>query len=400
MVSHQLSAISCQPKQFLLLLIAESCVLIALSGCATLTVPQQAGRLAASFHQPSTTTGYDDYVGVIHVHTGDYSHDAHGTFKRVVRVANAQHLDYVIMTEHNNLQALRDGLEGWHGAVLILIGMEISAPDGHYLAFNIAEEFDRHSLTTQEVIDEVNRQGGFGFIAHPYFKKGRWTNWSVTGFTGIEAYNVSHDALDENRLRLVLWTLTAPADPFYFSILDRPYDPLAKWDVLNRSHDRVVGIGSTDAHEFHLLGFKFAPYEALFQLSRTHLLIPTGEELTDQAIYDALRSGHVYFSIEWLAEAKGFQFTVEQGTRLLGIMGDEIVWEPDLHLNISLPTAAQLALYRDGQQIAETTAQSWRVPVTHPGVYRVEATRHEKPWIFSNPIYIRAAIEAPEEQEK
>ena len=34
MVSHQLSAISCQPKQFLLLLIAESCVLIALSGCA------------------------------------------------------------------------------------------------------------------------------------------------------------------------------------------------------------------------------------------------------------------------------------------------------------------------------------------------------------------------------
>ena len=40
------------------------------------------------------------------------------------------------------------------------------------------------------------------------------------------------------------------------------------------------------------------------------------------------------------------------------------------------------------------------MPVTHPGVYRVEATRHEKPWIFSNPIYIRAAIEAPADPDQ
>ena len=364
--------------------------LFSAAGCAVLTHLDH-HPITSSAINPASLSGdtYEDYVGVIHVHT-TYSHDAHGTFEDVVRIANAQRLDYVIITEHNTLQPRRDGKEGWHGAVLILIGMEISTRGGHYLAVNITDEIDRQKLTTQEIIDAVNRQGGLGFIAHPYFKNGRWRDWTVTGFTGIEAYNVAHDTLDENRLRLVLWTLTAPVGPFYFSILDRPYDPLAKWDALIRQYGRVVGIGSADAHEFHLAGLKFAPYEVMFQIIRTHVLAPRGT-LTGQAVYDALRQGHAYFSIELLAEAKGFTFVVENARGIVGVMGDEVAFEPELRLTISLPAAAQLALFRDGQELAETTAQAWQVPVTQPGTYRLEATRHGKPWIFSNPIYIRPA---------
>ena len=368
-------------------LIADSCLLIALSGCAVLTrVPRR--LLATEAPAPAAVDdGYEDAVGVIHIHT-TYSHDAHGRFEDAVRIANAQRLDYLIVTEHNTLQPLREGKQGWHGAVLVLIGTELSTRAGHYLALNVSEEIDRYKLTAQQVIDEVNRQGGFGFIAHPYFKKGRWKDWTVTGFTGIEAYNVAHDTLDENRLRLVLWTLTATAEPFYLSILDRPYDPLAKWDELISQHGRVVGIGSADAHEFHLAGLTFAPYEVMFQFARTHVLIPPGG-LTDRAIYTALRQGHAYFAIELVAEAKGFQFVAERGGKVLGTMGDEVVWEPDLRVSASLPAPAQLALFRDGVLIASTTAQAWQVPITQPGVYRLEATRHNEPWIFSNPIYVR-----------
>jgi len=330
--------------------------------------------------------GYHDYVGVIHVHT-TYSHDAMGTFEDAVRVANAQRLDYLVITEHNHLQPLRDGKQGWHGGTLFLIGMEISTASGHYLAMNVTQDIDRSVMTAQQIIDEVTRQGGFGFIAHPFFKHGRWRDWSVTGFTGIEAYNIAHDTLDENRLRLVMWTLTVPAEPFYLSILQRPYDPLSTWDEMIRRHHRVVGIGSSDAHEFHLFGLKFAPYEVMFQFIRTHALIPS-QTLEASAVYDALRKGHAYFAIELLAEAKGFSFLARNAERILGIMGDQVPLEPALRVTTALPAPAQLTLFKDGQPIGMTTAQSWEVPITSPGAYRLEASRHGQPWIFSNPIYV------------
>jgi hypothetical protein len=361
--------------------------LIAVAGCAVMTrLHRPYAPERGSVPSDTPEDGYHDYVGVIHVHT-TYSHDAMGTFEDAVRVANAQRLDYLITTEHNNLQALRDGRQGWHGGTLFLIGMEISASGGHYIAMGVTEEINRHVMTTQQIIDEVNRQGGFGFIAHPFFKKGRWTDWSVTGFTGIEAYNVAHDTLDENRARLVMWTLTVPAEPFYLSILQRPYDPLSTWDEMIRRHGRVVGIGSSDAHEFHLFGLKFAPYEVMFQFIRTHVLVPS-QPLEASAVYDALRQGHAYFSIELLAEAKGFSFMARNAERLLGIMGDEVMLEPHLRLTAVLPAPAQLTLFKDGQPMDAVTAQTWEVPVESPGVYRLEASRHDKPWIFSNPIYV------------
>jgi hypothetical protein len=365
------------------------------AGCAVLTrtPPRRLPPPAGAAGPPAVEDGYEDRVGVIHVHT-TYSHDAHGTFEEVVRTANAEALDFVITTEHNHLQALRDGRQGWHGAVLVLIGVEISTKAGHYLALNVTEEIDRHALTAQQIINEVNRQGGLGFIAHPYFKKAPWRDYTVTGFTGIEAYNVAHDTIDENKLRLALWTLTAPIEPFYFSILDRPYDPLAKWDALIRQHGKVVGIGATDAHVFKLAGLHFAGYDIMFQMARTHVLTPPGA-LTPEMVYDALRQGHAYVAVELLVEAKGFVFAAESPRGIIGIMGDEVPLEPELRLTASLPAAAQMALFRDGRSVADMTGMSWQIPVEKPGAYRLEASRHGKPWIISNPIYVRPALEAP-----
>ncbi|MBI4004328.1 MAG: PHP domain-containing protein [Candidatus Omnitrophica bacterium] len=370
-------------------------------GCAALPLP-----FPLQHKEPSTAgvpfavldDGYTDYVGAVHIHT-TYSHDAHGTFEDVIRVANAQRLDYVILTEHNNLRALRDGRQGWYGGTLVLIGMEISTHDGHYLAFNVTEEIDRKTLTTQQVIDEVNRQGGFGFIAHPYFKKARWNDWAVTGFTGIEAYNVAHDSLDENRARLVAWTFTVPPDIFWLSLLDRPYDPLRTWDQLIARRGRIVGIGSTDAHEFHLMGLKFAPYEIMFRFVRTHILV-SSPTLTKEGVYDALRAGHAYIAIELATEVNEFLFMAEDGKQVLGIMGDEVAFQPGLTLTTVLPAVAELTLFRNGEAVDHTIGQSWQIPVTQPGAYRVEAMRHTKPWIISNPIYVRAATSTPEEKEK
>ena len=371
--------------------------LIAAAGCTAAIRPPRLllGRAAAERRpqERQPLNGYYDHAGVIHIHT-TYSHDAHGSFEDVVRAANAQGLDFVVVTEHNTLQPLRDGRQGWHGAVLVLIGVEISTRSGHYLALNVREEIDRSQLFPQQIIDEVNRQGGLGFIAHPYFPKARWTDWTVTGITGIEVYNVAHDTMDENKGRLVLWTLSAPVGPFFYSILDRPYDPLAKWDELIAARGRMVGIGGADAHEFHLFGLVFAPYDIMFRMARTHVLT-SSPHLTEEAVYGALRAGHAYVAIELVADARGFSFAAETDRGAAGVMGDEVVFEPGLRLVATLPAVATLALYRDGAPVASTIGRRWVVPITAPGAYRLEASRHEKPWILSNPIYVLPAPEPP-----
>jgi hypothetical protein len=364
-------------------------LLLVSTGCSVVLPLSVRPALSRLPSDKRLTDTYRDYVGVMHVHT-TYSHDAHGTVPDVVRVANAQRLDYAVLTEHNNLQALRDGHQGWHGGTLLLVGEEVSTPGGHYLALNITEEIDRHKLTTQQVIDEVNRQGGLGFIAHPFFKKRPWTDWTVSGMTGIEAYNVAHDTLDENRLRLVAWTLTAPPNMFYLSLIDRPYDPLRLWDTLIQRHGRMTGIGSTDAHEFHAVGLNFASYEIMFQLIRTHLLIPSSS-LTPEGVYDALRAGHAYLAIELMVPAKGFVFFAEREGQMLGIMGDAVEFVPGLALTAILPAPASFSLWKDGQETATRIGQQWHVPVTEPGTYRLEASRHNTPWIMSNPIYVTPA---------
>ena len=78
------------------------------TGCAVLSPlkrPEAPGLQAASEHVPDD--GYEDYAGVIHIHT-KYS-DGAGTFEDIARVANAERLNYLIVTDHNTLQPLRDG---------------------------------------------------------------------------------------------------------------------------------------------------------------------------------------------------------------------------------------------------------------------------------------------------
>jgi hypothetical protein len=132
---------------------------------------------------------------------------------------------------------------------------------------------------------------------------------------------------------------------------------------------------------------KFAPYEMMFQLVRTHVLLPS-TSLTAAGVYDALRRGHAYAALELISEAKGFMFLAKRGRQTLGIMGDQVTFIPDLRLTASLPTPAELTLYRDGEAVERTIGRTWEIPVTRPGVYRLEAARHGKPWIISNPIYV------------
>ncbi len=341
---------------------------------------------------PPTDPRHHDYAGIIHIHT-TYS-DGTGTYAQIARIAARRGLDFLIVTDHNTLQALADGKEGWYPTeaahrTLVLVGEEISAPDGHVLAIGVTQPV-RRDQPTQAILDDIARQGGLAFIAHPRYRRRPWTNWDVHGYAGLELYNVVEDVADAHWLRTGFAGLLAAPEAFYRALMRRPNATLAQWDRLLADGRPLVGLGAVDAHGLRLWQLRLAPYDVLFNTIRTHLLM---SELSRGAVLEALRAGHAYLAVDLLGDATGFVVRAESEGRIAGVMGDAVPWSRDLSLRIYAPTTARLRLYQDGRLVEERRAQTWRYAVTAPGVYRVEADLHGQFWIAANPIYVQAVAE-------
>ena len=133
------------------------------------------------------------------------------------------------------------------------------------------------------------------------------------------------------------------------------------------------------------------PYHRSFRNMSTHILSP---DLTESAIRTALRSGHAYVSHDWICDPTGSRFELLSATdQPLAIMGDERLFASDQKLLAQLPVACHIRLLSGGRPIAERSSDRLEHAVTSPGVYRVEAwlevNGEERPWLYSNPIYLR-----------
>lgn len=346
----------------------------------------------------------NEYVGNLHVHS-TYS-DGTGSIAEIALAASRAGIDFVGVTDHHALTGLHKGEEGWHGKVLVVVGMEIGEEHNHYLAWRISKDVPDNRENPQAFIDAVRRQGGIGFIAHP-FEKGckygysghafTWTDWGVKGFTGICIWNFVSQ-----------WKgpITNPLKAVYYYLYRRgavtgpDKDTLAAWDA-QLAKVRSVAIGGTDAHAFRFgfLGMKakIFPYEYIFRTINTHILTEdkfTGDVVHDrEVVYAALEKGRCFVSFDLLGSGRGFEFTASNLTRK-ALMGDEIEISDGLKLTVKLPCAAKVRLIRDGQTLREDFGVMHIHTVKKPGVYRVEVSKKGllggfRPWIFSNPIYVR-----------
>jgi len=72
-------------------------------------------------------------------------------------------------------------------------------------------------------------------------------------------------------------------------------------------------------------------------------------------------------------------------------MGDEVQFAPGLALKAELPSAAdRIALVLNGGEAASVqNASRLEFAPKSAGAYRIEAFRSGRPWIFSNPVYVR-----------
>ena len=348
-----------------------------------------------------------DYTGVIHFHSL-YSFDGRVSIEEIIKAAGENGIDFLMLTDHSTLGARKDGLEGWNGGILLVVGQEITPRFNHYLAFDINEEliFNENDIECkpQDYIDRVNALGGIGFIAHPdhegtkkfHVKHFPWQDWSVYGYTGMGVWDFMTDW--QSTLKSLPSALIAYLFPAY--VLKGPRDKtLERWDHLNKE-GRVVGIGELDNHDTprKILGITVGvfPFKRAFRFTRTHLLLDNplkGKAEEDiKALLNALANGRAYVAMEYFRDAKGFSFSLSDFNREV-TMGDEFSLKGEALLNVKIPEKGKIHIIHDSRLFAETIDKNITCKILQRGIYRAEVylkvRGKYRPWIFSNPVYVR-----------
>ncbi len=346
---------------------------------------------------PQPADGYVRVAGVVHVHTTHS--DGGGSPGEVIAAAREAGLQFLVITDHDTLEAKR--IEGYHDNVLVLVGAEISTDAGHVLGLGISDPVYRFSGDVRDALMDVRDLGGVAFAAHPVTPRTEfeWAGWSEPGNWGIELLNGDSQWRVAGPLRLARAAAMYPLNARYalLSILTPPRDTLERWDTLLQERE-VPGIAGLDAHARVPIagqtGFDFPSYRSLFTVMRNHVLLdraPSGDvERDTAALLDALSRGRGYVGIDALAPASGFSFVVEQEGHQW-TMGDIVPYGAGITLRAggAMPSGALVRLIHDGRVIEERPGAVVRENV-EPGVYRVEVfvPGWEPPWVLSNPIYV------------
>lgn len=100
----------------------------------------------------------------LHIHS-QYSEDAQGTPKEIMKHLINKGLNGMSITDHNTLEGSIKALKLADKDFCVIPGMEISTADGHVLALNINEVIPK-SLSAEDTIDRIIDQGGTPIIPH------------------------------------------------------------------------------------------------------------------------------------------------------------------------------------------------------------------------------------------
>jgi hypothetical protein len=113
----------------------------------------------------------------------------------------------------------------------------------------------------------------------------------------------------------------------------------------------------------------------------------------EAAVREAVTRGHAYVAHDWLCDSTGFAFVARTDGNTNSIMGDEVNLDSRPTLSAATPLTCTMKLVRNGEVIQTTNANRLSFEVKVTGVYRIEAwlevDGEHRPWIYSNPIYIR-----------
>ena len=354
-----------------------------------------------------TDPGLHDVSCVLHVHS-TYS-DGTATVGELLDAGRESAVDALLLTDHDTLAARYEGWEGYHDGLLLLVGLEVSPKQGHYLAFGTEHEIPHDGRSAREIAAAVRAAGGVGFAAHPFSRGGHMLlpslarrivlphGWPALehedGMDGIELWSLLTDAAEAWRTpaEALRW-LRAPERAVAEG---PPTHHLEIWDRLS-THRRLPAIGGLDDHQ---RGIRVRdtirspiPHRLTFRLLRTHLLCDrplSGDLEADRAsILAALGAGAAWLHCPFIAPAQGARLWVERGEGATVAMGAEAAADQAV-LRLRLPSAADVKVLHNGRQIDETHSAKLDLAIADPGAYRIEARIGGRLWLLSNPVHLR-----------
>lgn len=383
-----------------------------------------------------------EYRVNLHVHS-KFSHDSRGEIDEIVSAAKKAGTQVLMFTEHpaEHYDFVTDGHQGLKDGVLLIPGAETKG----MLVFPRESVKPVESLQSQDLSLHVRGRSGLTFLSHLEERM----DWELKGLTGVEIYNTHADAKDEKRLfasiKNPLWLIQAaqlfdkyPQEAMS-TLLDYPQDYLRRWDELCAIAPHT-GVSANDAHQNIGLKIKVAegnrcrvedalgeellmldrkvvsaiqpipdtaqvgdvvfrmqldPYENSLRHVGTHVL---ASDQTRDAISEALDRGRAFVAFDWIADARSFDWTAEQGTSRFE-MGSTVPLAAGLKLVGRAPLPGHWRIFRSGKLVLESDGASVEFPVTEAGHHRAELwldlAGERTPWVLSNPIYVREAFRQP-----
>jgi hypothetical protein len=354
--------------------------------------------------------------GVIHIHTN--RSDGLSGPDEIAAAAARVGLKFIVFTDHGDATRRPDA-PVYRSGVLCLDGVEISTTGGHYIALDMPASPYPLGGEPRDVVEDVQRLGGFGIVAHPDSPKTelRWRDWAAP-FDGIELVNPDSSWrvwAQQSGWRPKLKLFAALVDyPFrspetIAGLLHEPQELPMQWAGVTQRR-KLVSMAGADAHAKLALrnadpgdsGFALPlpGYESSLRVLSVHVRPErafTGNAADDAGVLiRAIRAGHAYTAIDGVATPASLEVTASNASATV-TAGDELAAGSPVTLRVrtNAPASFTTSVW-DGTKLVSGDHHepefSLTLPAT-PAVYwvsiRSTGRRPEIAWATSNPIYVR-----------
>jgi len=310
--------------------------------------------------------------GVFHVHS-DSSHDGRTPAGEQLEAAGRLGLDFVIFTEHD-VSPDHDS----RGGPLVVAGTEWSTTYGHLIYVGHPEPPPLESESTARLriglVDSLRARGALTILAHPASPRRPWTG-RLAGIGGLEIVSMSTDARAKADpiVALLPGLFALPLNPelALAQLYRRDATALGIWDRLE--DPAVIGMCGTDAHGWIDPELDFRTWQIVLDPWSD-----APDPLTAAALLDRLASGRFICVAALLTDGSpDFSFggatptggPIPQGA---SVAADSIAALETRGPRLTGSGDLTTILFRDGVEVARTTAASLRRSDPEPGTYRVE----------------------------
>lgn len=360
-----------------------------------------------------------DYRGITHVLT-NYSLGGASPADMLLDASKAK-IDFMYITDYNDFNP-EHSIFSYNNDVAVFTAKKLSYLDAHFLVYsrqplNQIESIGASHAVLSDLLNKVPTEttGSLTVLAHPFKKGNEWTSDSYpSGMQGIEVMNLRHMWQQKwiaNKTSFVWSCLLYLFNPkvALLRLVQEPQRELELWDQLNQRQKTIGLLGSHATGQIFNLGplaIPFPKYEDSFRFGSNHLLMKselTGVYSIDaDNIHAALTAGHFYFSLDAVANPKGFAAYIKGKDRDY-LMGDSLSMAVQPKLIVDVPPlntkAVEIRIYKDGHEVHKVrgTTTEWKIEA--PGVYRVQVRVRVQlpipgelrwiPWIYTNNFYIR-----------